>query len=256
MKRFKDKNILITGSTSGIGEACALRLAEEGANIILNGRHFDEDVQDIIDKINAKGAEVKFVKEDVSESHHAIDLINEAIKAFGSLDVLVNNAGVERKADFWDVTEADYDLVMDTNLKGVFFGTQAFVKYCKENKRPGVVINMSSVHEEIIFPHFAAYCASKGGLKMLMRNLATELAPLNIRINNVAPGAISTPINKKLMADKEQLAKVTQNIPMKRFGTPGEVAALVAFLASDEATYITGSTYFVDGGLTYHYEEQ
>ncbi|MNQ91493.1 Glucose 1-dehydrogenase 1 [compost metagenome] len=115
---------------------------------------------------------------------------------------------------------------------------------------------MSSVHEEIVFPHFAPYCASKGALKMLTRNLATELAPFNIRVNNVAPGAIATPINKSLLNDKEKLAKLLDNIPMKKMGTPEDVAGIVAFLASDDARYVTGSTYFVDGGLTYHYEEQ
>lgn len=256
MKRFENKNVLITGSTQGIGAACALRFASEGANIILNGLNMDAGGEDMMNRISLLGGKVKFVADNVSKVHQSINLVNEAVKAFGSLDILVNNAGVERNKNFWEVTEEEYDLVMDTNLKGTFFGTQAFTNYCRKNNRPGVVVNMSSVHEEIIFPHFAAYCASKGGLKMLMRNLATELAPLNIRINNVAPGAIGTPINQKLMADKEKLEKVTQNIPMKRMGTPEEVAALVAFLASDEASYITGSTYFVDGGLTYHYEEQ
>ncbi|MBD3749593.1 MAG: glucose 1-dehydrogenase [Sphingobacteriales bacterium] len=256
MKRFENKNVLITGSTQGIGAACATRFASEGANIILNGLNLDAGGEEMMNKISLLGGKVKFVADNVSKAHQSINLVNEAVKAFGSLDILVNNAGVERNKNFWEVTEEEYDLVMDTNLKGAFFGTQAFTKYCIENKRSGVVVNMSSVHEEIIFPHFAAYCASKGGLKMLMRNLATELAPLNIRINNVAPGAIGTPINQKLMADQEKLEKVTQNIPMKRMGTPEEVAALVAFLASDDASYITGSTYFIDGGLTYHYEEQ
>jgi len=169
---------------------------------------------------------------------------------------LVNNAGVEKNHNFWEVTEEEYDFVMDTNLKGIFFGIQTFVKYCMTEKRKGVVVNMSSVHEEIIFPHFAAYCASKGALKMLTRNLATELAPLNIRINNVAPGAISTPINQSLMNNPEQLNNVLKNIPMKKLGKPEDVAAVVAFLASADAAYVTGSTYFVDGGLTYHYEEQ
>ena len=145
---------------------------------------------------------------------------------------------------------------MDTNLKGIFFGIQEFSKYCKTEKRAGVVVNMSSVHEEIVFPHFAAYCVSKGGLKMLTRNLATELAPLGIRINNVAPGAISTPINQELLSDKAQLQKVIKNIPIGRMGKVEDVAGVVAFLASDDAAYVTGSTYFVDGGLTYHYEEQ
>jgi glucose 1-dehydrogenase len=256
MDRFKNKNIFITGSTSGIGQACAERFAKEGANIILNGRHFEDDEKQLIKKIEAYGNKVKFVQGDVSHGMDSLNILKQAIDAFGGLDILVNNAGVERSADFWDVTEEDYDLVMHTNLKGVFFGTQTFVKYCKKENKSGVVINMSSVHEEIIFPHFSAYCASKGALKMLMRNLATELAPLNIRINNVAPGAIATPINKKMMADKVKMAGLLENIPMKRMGTPEEVAGLVAFLASEDASYITGSTYFIDGGLTYHYEEQ
>nr|WP_294897507.1 glucose 1-dehydrogenase [uncultured Pedobacter sp.] len=256
MNRFENKNILITGSTSGIGKACAIRFAKEGANIILNGLKFDESEPILVDQLEELGSKVTLINKDISKPQNVIDLVNEAIASFGSLDILVNNAGVERSANFWDVTPEDYDLVMDTNLKAAFFGTQAFVKYCQKEDRGGVVINMSSVHEEIIFPHFASYCASKGGLKMLMRNLATELAPLNIRINNVAPGAIATPINKKMMADASKIDALLKNIPMKRMGTPEEVAGIVAFLASDDASYVTGSTYFIDGGLTYHYEEQ
>ncbi|MGO4875247.1 SDR family NAD(P)-dependent oxidoreductase [Pedobacter psychrotolerans] len=256
MKRFKNKIALITGSSQGIGEACALRLAKEGADIILNGRKFDERGEELIAEIKAMGGRAEFLAADVSNTKDVIKLVHDAIDVFGALDILVNNAGLETKADFWDVTEEDYDLVMDTNLKGVFFSMQAFVNYCRKEKRPGTIVNMSSVHEEIVFPHFAAYCASKGGLKMLSRNLATELAPFNIRVNNVAPGAISTPINQDLLNDKEQLEKVIGNIPMKRMGTVDDVAAVVAFLASDEAAYVTGSTYYVDGGLTYHYEEQ
>ena len=256
MNRFENKVALVTGSSQGIGAACAIRLAADGADIILNGREFDERGEKLIKQITDMGRRAHFVEADVSKTPNVIKLINDAIAVYGQLDILVNNAGVEKNNDFWNVTEEEYDFVMDTNLKGVFFGTQAFVKYCKEKQREGVVINMSSVHEEIIFTHFAAYCASKGGLKMLTRNLATELAPLNIRINNVAPGAIATPINKKLLENPEQLAGVLDNIPMKKMGTPEDVAALVAFLASDDAKYVTGSTYFVDGGLTYHYEEQ
>ncbi|WP_246833994.1 SDR family NAD(P)-dependent oxidoreductase [Pedobacter sp. G11] len=256
MNRFENKIALVTGSSQGIGEACALRLAKEGADIILNGRKFDERGEELIAEIEKMGRRVKFLAADVSKTKDVIKLIDDAVAVFGSLDILVNNAGLEKKADFWEVTEEDYDIVMDTNLRGVFFGIQAFVKYCKREKRAGTIINMSSVHEEIVFPHFSAYCASKGAMKMLTRNLATELAPLNIRINNVAPGAVTTPINQDLLNNKEQLEKLLDNIPMRRMGKVEDVAAVVAFLASDEAGYVTGSTYFVDGGLTYHYEEQ
>ncbi|MBO9672873.1 MAG: glucose 1-dehydrogenase [Sphingobacteriaceae bacterium] len=256
MDRFKYKVALVTGSSQGIGAACALRLATEGADIILNGRKLDERGEKIIAEIKALGRRAVFLEADISRVGDVVALVNNAVKAYGKLDILINNAGVEKNHNFWEVTEADFDLVMDTNLKGVFFGTQAFVKHCIANKLTGVVVNMSSVHEEIVFPHFAPYCASKGALKMLTRNLATELAPFNIRVNNVAPGAIATPINKSLLNDEEKLGKLLENIPMKKLGTPEDVAAIVAFLASDDARYVTGSTYFVDGGLTYHYEEQ
>ncbi|QJD95517.1 glucose 1-dehydrogenase [Mucilaginibacter robiniae] len=256
MNRFENKIALITGSSQGIGAACALRLASEGADIILNGRSYDERGEGLIKQINDMGRRATFLTADVSNPQNVINLVNDAIKSYGQLDILVNNAGVEKNHNFWEVTEQEYDFVMDTNLKGIFFGIQAFVKYCMGANRGGVVVNMSSVHEEIIFPHFAAYCASKGGLKMLTRDLATELAPLNVRINNVAPGAIATPINKHLMETPDLLNNVLKNIPMKKLGEPEDVAALVAFLSSDDAKYVTGSTYFVDGGLTYHYEEQ
>lgn len=256
MNRFEGKVALVTGSSQGIGAACALRLASEGADIVLNGRTLDERGEKLIDEITKMGGRATFIAADVSITQNVINLVNDAVKAFGHLDILVNNAGVEKNNNFWDVTEEEYDFVMNTNLKGVFFGIQAFVKYCMNEKRSGVIINMSSVHEEIIFPHFTAYCASKGALKMVTRNLATELAPFNIRVNNVAPGAISTPINQKLLETPELLNNVLKNIPVRRLGKPEDVAGVVAFLASDDAAYVTGSTYFVDGGLTYHYEEQ
>ncbi|WP_412468385.1 SDR family NAD(P)-dependent oxidoreductase [Pedobacter sp. KLB.chiD] len=256
MHRFENKIALITGSSQGIGAACALRLAKEGCDIILNGHKFDERGEKLIADIKNLGRRVTFLEADLSKADAATKLVTDAVAVFGQLDILINNAGVEKKASFWEVTEEDYDLIMNTNLKGVFFSIQSFVNYCRASKVAGTVINMSSVHEEIAFPNFAAYCASKGGLMMLTRNLASELAPFNIRINNVAPGAVSTPINQDLLNNKEQLEKVLQNIPLKRMGKVEDVAAVVAFLASDDAAYVTGSTYYVDGGLTYHYEEQ
>lgn len=256
MERFKGRIALVTGSNQGIGAACALKLAEQGADVILHGIEHNESADEMLDKIRKLGRRTTFLVADLSKASNAISLVEQAIAAYGTLDILVNNAGMEKRADFTDITEEDYDQVMNVNLKSVFFGIQAFVKYRQSIGGLGVIINMSSVHEEIVFPHFAAYCVSKGGLKMLTRNLATELAPYQIRVNNVAPGAISTPINKSLLDNKEQLDQVLQNIPLKKLGQPEDVANVVAFLASDEASYVTGSTYIIDGGLTYHYEEQ
>ena len=182
--------------------------------------------------------------------------ISTVFERFGTADILVNNAGLERRADFWDVTEQDYDLVLNVNLKGVFFTTQTVVRHWLAAKQHGKIINISSVHEELPFPHFASYCASKGGLKMLMRDLAIELAPYGITINNIAPGAIETPINKALLNDPAKLNPLLENIPLKRLGTPDDVAGVAAFLASADADYITGTTMFVDGGLLWSYEEQ
>ena len=145
---------------------------------------------------------------------------------------------------------------MATNLKAPYFLTQRFVQKLIAVKKPGRVINISSVHEDMVFPNFASYCAAKGGIRMLMRDLAMELGPVGITVNNVAPGAINTPINASLLADKPKLDALLNNIPLGRLGTPEEVASVVAFLASDEAAYVTGSTYFVDGGLIRNYKEQ
>jgi glucose 1-dehydrogenase len=178
------------------------------------------------------------------------------VEALGSLDILVNNAGIESHAAFWDVTEAEYDRVLSTNLKGLFFTTQAMVNHLRATGRGGRIINISSVHEDLPFPNFAPYCASKGGVRMLTRTLAVELGPLGITVNGIAPGAIETPINTKLLNDPVKLRSLISQIPLARLGQPGDVAGIAAYLASDEASYVTGATYFVDGGLTWFYQEQ
>src|SRR6202044_959210 len=176
-----------------------------------------------------------------------------AWKGFGSGDILVNNAGIEHRSDFWDTTEEEYARVMAVNLRAPFFLPRAFVRRLRDAKRPGRIINISSVHEDMVFPGFATYCCSKGGMRMLMRDLAVELGPLGITVNNVAPGAIATPINKSLLENKSELNALLANIPLGRMGTPEDVAGLVAFLASDDGAYITGSTFVVDGGLMRNY---
>ena len=254
--KLESKVAIVTGGSGGIGEAICLRLAKEGAKIVINYRSHPDKARDTKEKVEQAGSSAEIIKADLSKVEEINNLVAESIDRFGKVDILVNSAGLEKRADFWDVTEADYDLVMNVNLKAVFFTTQAVVKHFKETNNQGRIINISSVHEELPFPHFTTYCASKGGVKMITRNLSVELGPMGITINNVALGAIATEINHDLLNNPEQLKKVTQNIPLGRMGEPEDVSGIVAFLASDEAKYITGSTFYVDGGLLWNYQEQ
>ena len=254
--KLEGKTALVTGSSQGIGQAIAVRLAEEGADIVIDYRSHPEGGQETLAKVEAAGRKGLVVKADLGVVDDIRQLISQGIQQFGKLDILVNNAGLEKRADFWEVTEADYDSVINVNLKGVFFITQAMVQHLIETKRPGKIINISSVHEELPFPHFTSYCVSKGGVKMMMRNLAVELGPHGITINNVAPGAIETPINTNLLNNPEELGALLKNIPLGRLGQTKDVASIVAFLASPDADYVTGTTMFVDGGLLWNYQEQ
>lgn len=254
--RFLDKVVLVTGSGRGIGQAIAVRLATEGAKVIVNDLHEESMAQETLSKIKEAGGEGVYVQADLNQMAQVQRLLKQSVEAFGRLDVLVNNAGIEHRAPFWEVTEEQYDRVMNVNLKSVFFLSQAFANYVRDTHRAGSIINISSVHEELPFPNFTAYCASKGALQMVMRNLAVELAPFNIRVNNVAPGAIKTPINASLLQKPELIASLQNNISLGRLGEPEDVASVVAFLACDDSKYVTGSTYYVDGGLTFHYTEQ
>jgi glucose 1-dehydrogenase len=255
-RRLQGLVALVTGSSKGIGRAIAERFAREGADIVINYNSDPRGAEDATRAAQSYGGRAVAVQADLGTVAGVRALVAQSIAEMGRLDVLVNNAGVEKHAPFWDVTEADYDKVMNVNLKGVFFTTQAFVEHLRREGRPGRVINISSVHEELPFPNFAAYCASKGGLKMLTRNLSVELGPLGITVNSIAPGAIATPINTALLNDPIKLRSLTEQIPLGRLGRPEDVAGLAVFLASDEAQYVTGSTYVVDGGLTWFYQEQ
>ena len=254
--RLAGKIAAVTGGDQGIGRAIVERLAAEGADVALCYRSNKAGADEVVAALQKSGRKGAAFQCDVSSVEEGQRFIADAVKQFGRIDILVNNAGLERRADFWDVTEKDYDTVLSVNLKGPFFVTQAFVRHRMQAKAGGKIINISSVHEDLPFPHFASYCASKGGMKMLMRNLSIELAPLGITVNNIAPGAIETPINTKLLNDPAKLNAVLENIPLKRLGKPEDVASLAAFLASSDADYVTGATYFVDGGLTWNYEEQ
>lgn len=253
--RLEGKVALVTGSSQGIGRGIAERFAREGADVAINYYRTPGGAEDVLREVERVGRRGLLVQADVSKVAEVKQLVAAAVERFGRLDILVNNAGIESDAPFWEVTEAEYDRVLDTNLKGIFFTSQAFVQHLLQNDRRGKIVNISSVHEELPFPRFAAYCASKGGLKMLTRNLAVELGPRGITVNNIAPGAIETPINTTLLNDPLRLHALLQQIPLGRLGRPEDVAGLATFLASDDADYVTGATFFVDGGLTWHYEE-
>jgi len=254
--RLQNKTAIITGSSQGIGRGIAERFAKEGANVVINYIGNMEMANEVQANVEAVGAKAICVQGDISKVEDIQNLFAETIETFGQVDILVNNAGVERHAPFWEVTEKDYDFVMNVNTKGTFFCSQAMAKHLIETKRRGKIVNISSVHEDLPFPNFTAYCVSKGGVKMLTRNLGVELGQFGINVNNIAPGAIETPINKNLLNNPMKLNYLLGQIPLKRLGQPEDVAGLAVFLSSDEADYVTGSTFFVDGGLTWFYEEQ
>jgi len=254
--KLAGKVALVTGSAQGIGQAIAIRLAQEGADIIVDDRALGQSAQETAADITALGRRVHMIQGDLANTEDDRRVITEGVEKMGKIDILVNNAGVEKHADFWDVTEKDFDFVLQINLRGTFFITQDFVNHLRATNRPGRVINISSVHEELPFPHFSTYCASKGALKMLCRDLAVELGPLGITVNNIAPGAIATPINTALLNNPQLLALLESKIPLGRLGKPDDVSGLAAFLASDDASYVTGATFVVDGGLLYNYHEQ
>lgn len=255
MNRLQGRVAIITGAGSGIGRGIAKRFAVDGASVVINYIGQPEGANETLKMVEAAGVQGLIVKADVSRVSEAEALISEAWKNFGSADILVNNAGIGFEPVFLDAREEDFYRVIDVNLKAPFFVTQAFARKLAAKKRPGRVINISSVHEDIALPGHTSYCASKGGLRMLMRNLSVELAPLGISVNNIAPGAIATPMSQPLLDDKPRLNALLKHLPLNRIGTTDDVAAIAAFLASDEASYVTGATYYVDGGLSRYYRE-
>jgi len=256
MHRLAGKVAIVTGAGTGIGQGIAKRLGCEGAKVIVDYVGNPAGANETRRAIEESGGEGAIVSADVTRSDDIHTLVDSAWDKFGSADILVNNAGVEHKSDFWNTSESEYDKVMAVNLRGPFFLTQMFVERLRQANKPGRIVNISSVHEDMAFPGFATYCCSKGGVRMLMRNLAVELGPFGITVNNVAPGAIATPINTALLEDKPKLDALLHNIPLGRLGTPEDVAAVVAFIASKDAEYITGATIVVDGGLMRNYREQ
>lgn len=261
MQGLKGKNVLVTGGTSGIGQAIAVRFAQEGAHVAINYRksemeadQTDELVHKAIDQcthdIARHGVDHILVQGDVSKEEEVVHMIQDVIDRLGGLDILINNAGIQIPGDSHEITMDSFDRVLDVNLRGAFICAREAIKHFLALDKPGVIINVSSVHQIIPKPRFASYSISKGGMQNMTRTLALEYAGRKIRVNGIGPGATITPINRAWVDDPVKRDMVLQHIPMGRAGTAAEMGAVATFLASDEAAYITGQTLFVDGGLT------
>ena len=249
MLRLENKVAAITGSSRGIGKAIALAFAGEGAAVAVDYRSHQDEAQEVVEEIESSGGRSIALEADVSEQDDVRGLIRETVRKFGRLDIMVNNAGVEEKMPFLETPFEVYERVVAVNLTGAWLGCQEAARQMVSQGDGGRIINISSVHEDRPMPTNSPYCAAKGGLRMLMRTIAVELAPHSITINNVAPGAIETPINENLEDNPEQMQELLSEIPLGRIGQPEEVAGLALYLASDAASYVTGGTFVIDGGM-------
>ncbi|OAT37399.1 glucose 1-dehydrogenase [Proteus myxofaciens] len=248
---LQGKVAVVTGSSSGIGAAVVSRLVNEGMNVVINYHSNEQEAQKLADSLNklGKGQAIIFGG-DISDEEVAHNFIYQAITHFGKLDLLINNAGIENQTPSHAINLEEWHKIIDVNLTSYFLTARSALRYFVENKMPGNIINMSSVHEIIPWPTFASYAASKGGVRMLTQSLALEYASQGIRINAIGPGAINTPINKEKMEDDALRKELEAMIPMKYAAEPEAVANVAAWLASEQSTYITGQTIFIDGGMT------
>ncbi len=247
--KLQNRVAIVTGAATGIGKAIATTMAAEGASVVIDYVGDPAFANAAVQAIQSAGGKVIAVAADVSNPGQVNQLIQKAIDSFGKLDILVNNAGLEYKHPFHEFPFELWQKVIAVDLTGPFLCAQAAAKAMIRQATGGRIINISSIHEDLPMPTNAPYCAAKGGLRMLMRTIAVELAPHKITVNNIAPGAIFTPIDADIEADAKLEAALMAEIPLGRWGKPEEVAALAVFLASDDAAYCTGSTFFIDGGM-------
>jgi glucose 1-dehydrogenase len=257
MRGLKGKNVLVTGGTSGIGQAIAVRFAEHGANVAINyvrtpdeAAETEEQVHACARKVRQEGVRDVLVGADVSNEEEVARMVAETIDELGGIDVLVNNAGIQISRPSHMLSSADFDKVLAVNLRGSFLCAREAIKHFLAEDKPGSIVNISSVHQLIPKPDYLGYSVSKGGMMNLTRTLALEYAASGIRVNAIGPGATVTPINRAWIDDPTKRQMVTSHIPIPRPGEADEMAGVVAFLASDDAAYITGQTIYVDGGLT------
>lgn len=247
---LENRVAIVTGGNSGIGKAIVIELAARGASVVIDYVAHPDATDELEKQLAALGEDrVIGVEADVSKVAELQNLVDTAVKNFGRLDIMVNNAGVETRTDVLTTTEEQYHFVLDVNLKSAFFGTQIAAKQMIAQGGGGAIITISSVHEDWPMPGNTAYCLAKGGVKMLTRTAGQELGPHGIRMINVGPGAVATPINAETMADPEKMKVLDAAIPLGRMAEPNEIASMVGFLASDGGAYLNATTVFVDGGL-------
>jgi glucose 1-dehydrogenase len=248
-QELEGKVAIVTGGNSGIGKAVVLALADRGAKVVIDYVADEKATEELERKLAGLGESAVGVEADVSKLDDLRRMVDTAVSAFGRLDVLVNNAGIETRTSVLETTEGQFEKVMAINLKSAFFGTQLAAKQMIAQGDGGRIINMTSVHEDWPMPNNTAYCLSKGGMRMLTRTAGVELAPHKILVVGVGPGAVATPINTQTLNDPEALAKLDSAIPLGRLAEPEEIASVVAFLAGDGASYLTATTIFADGGI-------
>src|SRR5215472_12787140 len=246
---LKNKVAIVTGGNSGIGKAIVLELARQGANVTIDYVSHPDATEELEKRVAALGDRAIGVEADVSKIADLERLISVTVKAFGRLDIMVNNAGIETRTSVLETNEEQYEKVLQVNLKSAFFGTQLAAKQMIKQGGGGRIINITSVHEDWPMPGNIAYCLSKGGMRMLTRTAGVGLAPHNILVVGVGPGAVATPINLSTMQNPTLMAKLDAAIPLGRMAQPEEIASVVALLAGGGASYVTATTVFADGGL-------
>jgi glucose 1-dehydrogenase len=253
-RRLEGRRALVTGASSGIGRAIALRLAREGAAVVVNYLSKPEAAEGVVREIKEDGAKATAIQADVSNEQQVDEMFERAVRELGGLDILVNNAGMETHHPFLEMPLAAWQKVLDVDLTGAFLCAQRAARIMVEARAGGAIVNITSVHQVIPWGGYAHYCAAKAGLDLMSKTVALELATERVRVNSIAPGAIATPINQHVWSSPEGLRDLQRKIPTERAGQPEEVAKAVAFLCSDEASYITGATLYVDGGMTLYPE--
>ncbi len=245
--KFKDKVALVTGATKGIGEACAHEFAREGASVVVTGRSIDLGER-VVAEITANGGDAVFVRCDIGQKSQIDDLIEATVEHFGTIDIVVNNAGVNHSADFFEITEADWDWVMSVDLKGSFLVSQAAARVMVDQGKGGAIVNVSSVMAQLALADQIPYCAAKGGVNQLTKAMALSLVDRGIQVNCCAPGPVLTELMERVVHNEEKHKQLMDRLPIGRIASCQEIARVIVFLASPEAAYLVGQTIYPDGG--------